>query len=175
MLAEPPPWAGAVLQSTAGLENSGSVVLGAWQLAGSRGEQGEGLQSSSWAVGRGQWWGHQLESVTNSPPLCRALGCVSCWWPSPGTPEVVMPGEGSSSLGLDPALSPRGGWWPQGHTVHTAWSLPWTGTALGMGSHTSRSQTALSLLIQYLSCPALLLQESRCPHVLPEAEHQRNP
>lgn len=84
MLAEPPPWAGApslsplpVLQSTAGLGNSGSVVLGAWQLAGSRGEQGEGLQSSSWAVGRGQWWGHQLESVTSSTPAVQSPGvCV---------------------------------------------------------------------------------------------------
>lgn len=56
-MLSPPPWAGAVFQSRAALGNFGSVVLGAWQLAEPQGEQGEGLQSSSWATEWGQWWG----------------------------------------------------------------------------------------------------------------------
>lgn len=44
------PLPGQVLCCRAALGNFGSVVLGAW-------EQGEGLQSSSWATERGQCWG----------------------------------------------------------------------------------------------------------------------
>lgn len=52
-LGEPPPREGAVFQSRAGLGNFGSVVLGARELAEPQGEQGEGLESSSWAMERG--------------------------------------------------------------------------------------------------------------------------
>lgn len=124
----------------------------------------------------GQWWGASAGKCDQLPsPLCRALGCVSCWLPclcvgpSPGTFGKVKQLPCGWTL---PCHRGEAGV-PQGRAVQGAWSLPRTGAALGMVSPTSHSQAALTLLIQYLSCPPA--PGKLVPPCLPEAEQQRNP
>lgn len=178
-LAGPPPQAGAVLQRGAGLGNFGSVVLGARELAGSRGEQVGAWKALAGFWRGGHWWEASARKCGHlhpaDPPVCVLLLSWLCIASLPGTLGKVMPGEGSSP---PPALAQGEADAPQGGAARRL-RLPKAPTlGRGPGRLQVRGPSALkaewSQLCTagaYLPCPSCS-QGGRCPPCLPGAEQE---